>query len=131
MQMTIQATYASVRAADEALRALLNAAQTPEETSSACELAFHELLTNLVDHAYPGQPHREIQVHIQISDQKIQMETRDEGTPAHLNMDEIAMPDPEALAEGGYGLAIIQTLMDEMKYFTKNGQNTWQLVKYR
>ncbi len=129
MQITIQSTYESVRSADEALRALLSQAGVSESLSPACELAVHELLTNLVDHAYTGDPTGKVEVEMTVTEQSLRVQTRDTGIPPNLDLYNISMPNPEDLAEGGYGLAIILTLMDEVSYQTQNGQNLWHLVK--
>ncbi len=94
-----------------------------------CELALQELLTNLVEHAYAGDPNKLIKVVFSITPEKITIQTYDTGIPARVNLNHVRMPSPDELAEGGYGIAIIQSVMDEVNYFTLNGTNTWELVK--
>ena len=128
---TIQSNYEEVQKADEKLRATLTQAQISETIINTCELALHELLTNLVDHAYHQSPDGQITVRLRVDTTSIEMETRDQGEPAHIDLSEISMPDPLDLLEGGYGLAIIQSLMDELQYHYENGQNIWRLKKAR
>ena len=129
--LVIPATYENVGMVDESLRAMLLKAMVPEPTIAICELAFHELLTNLVDHAYQGDARGEIRVFLSVEPARIIMETRDQGKAVALDLTEIRMPDPLELAESGYGLAIIQSQMDVMEYRIEDGQNVWRLVKNR
>jgi anti-sigma regulatory factor (Ser/Thr protein kinase) len=39
------------------------------------------------------------------------------------------MPDPAALSEGGYGMALIKALMNVVRYESEGRRNTWRLVK--
>jgi len=125
----VHADYKNIRIPCERLHALLKNSDVPEETINLCELALQELLTNLVDHAYVGNANGIITVNLSRSPRQIVMETLDTGIPPQVDLNRVSMPDPTELAEGGYGMAIIQSLMDEVKYSTSQGTNTWRLVK--
>ena len=127
--LTIHAEYKALREPCERLRILLKRSGVPEETISLCELALQELLANLVDHAYEGNPNGQITVRMAGSREQIAIQTEDTGIPANVNLEEIHMPAPEELAEGGYGIAIIRTLIDEVQYKSLQGKNIWTLVK--
>jgi len=127
--VSIQATFEEVRTIDEALRALLQEEKIPEDIITTCELAFHELLTNRVDHAYNGDPNGRIIVTMSVDSGGIVLETRDTGTPADLDLKKVKMPDPTELAESGYGLAIMMAIMDEVDFYTVNGENIWRISK--
>jgi serine/threonine-protein kinase RsbW len=129
MNLLIPSTYLGVRTADETLRDLLTTAGVSEDVTGGCELALHELLTNLVDHAYNGAEDQIITILLSLEHGKLVMQTIDNGSPASVQMDDISMPDPDELAEGGYGLALIQMLIDSVSYQSTQGQNTWTLVK--
>jgi anti-sigma regulatory factor (Ser/Thr protein kinase) len=60
---------------------------------------------------------------------QIFIQTEDAGTPANIKMEDVHMPNPEDLAEGGYGMAIIRSLMDDIRYESAQGKNIWTLVK--
>ena len=128
--IAMHATYKDVRLPSERLRAMLSANHVAEDIINGCEMALHELLTNLVDHAYEGDGSKTITVNIAYQKTSILIETQDTGKPAKVDLNKISMPEPEHLAEGGYGLALIQALMDEVKYKSNNGKNVWQLVKH-
>ena len=129
-QIFIPATYKDIRIPAERLRALLFYEGQKEEVINGCELALQELLTNLVDHAYGGDAGGLITVSISCDPVRILIETSDTGSSVNVDLGKVEMPDPTDLVEGGYGLAIIRLLMDEVNYKIDNGMNTWQLIKY-
>lgn len=127
--LTVKANLKDIRLPCERLRALLDRASIPEETIGVCELALQELLTNLVNHAYKGNMNGQIVVRMAVNGKLVILQTEDTGSPARLNLDEVNMPEPEELAEGGYGMAIIRALMDDVQYETEQGKNVWTLKK--
>ena len=127
--ITIYANYEEIRQPCERLRLNLRQAEISEEIAGLCELSLQELLTNLVDHAYEGNPNGQITVRMASNRGQIFIQTEDAGTPANIKMEDVHMPNPEDLAEGGYGMAIIRSLMDDIRYETAQGKNIWTLVK--
>ncbi|MBI5294988.1 MAG: ATP-binding protein [Chloroflexi bacterium] len=127
--LVIPATYAALRVPAERLRKMLLTAHIPEATIGECELALQELLTNLVDHAYNGDDRKMITVRFQLDTQSFTIETVDYGRRAQLDLDEVGMPDPASLSEGGYGMALIKALMNDVRYENEGRRNTWRLVK--
>lgn len=127
--VTVHSNNRDIRIPCNYLRIHSQHAGVPEEIINLCELALQELLTNLVDHAYSGNPNKLIEVMFSITSERIIIHTHDTGVPAKVNLDDVQMPSPEELAEGGYGIAIIKSVMDEVNYSTANGTNTWKLVK--
>lgn len=128
--ITVHATYKDIRQPAEHLRSLLSSQHVPEDTINVCEMALQELLTNLVDHAYANDGSRLINVRLSWQNDQIIIETRDQGAPIGTEaLNSVSMPDPSELAEGGYGMAIIQAVMDKVEYRRENDENIWQLVK--
>jgi anti-sigma regulatory factor (Ser/Thr protein kinase) len=127
--LVIPATYAALRVPAERLRKMLLTAGVPEATVGECELAMQELLTNLVDHAYDGDDRKMITIRFALESNSIAIETVDFGRPAHIDLDEVNMPDPTTLSEGGYGMALIKALMNTVDYESRGRKNTWRLVK--
>ncbi len=131
----IASTYEEVRIADEALRAVLIAAHIPDDIVGCCELALHELLVNLVDHAYNKYTDQSIEITLTLEAGMLIIQTVDFGKSAQLDLDSISMPEPVDLAESGYGMAIIQSLVDNIEYQNipvtpfGAGQNVWTLRK--
>lgn len=127
--LEVHADYKEIRYPSARLRGLLEKNLIQGEIIDQCELALQELLTNLVDHAYNGDTSRTITVTLTCLPTRVLIETQDTGIPARIDLKKTSMPKPEDLAEGGYGMAIIQSLMDEVSYWTDEGRNTWRLVR--
>ena len=127
--ITVHATYQELRLPAERLRTLLSINNVAEDVINGCELALQELLTNLVDHAYHGNAEGLITVNVSFDGNTVLIETHDNGITPQIDLDQVSMPDPEDLAEGGYGMAIIQSIMDDVRYKTENASNVWQLFK--
>lgn len=128
--LVIPATYAALRVPAERLRKMLLTAHIPEAIVGECELALQELLTNLVDHAYDGDDRKMITIRFALGPTSITIETIDFGQPAHIDLNEVHMPDPSSLAEGGYGMALIKAIMDSVECESQGRRNTWRLVKH-
>lgn len=127
--ITVPANFKDIRMACEELRVLLARNNAAPEDINLCELALQELLTNLVEHAYKENPSGQITVNLTYRSEHIQIDTKDSGHEAKVDLSVVEMPDPSEMAEGGYGLAIIQSVMDEVKHTYENGWNHWQLIK--
>lgn len=127
--ITVQASHKDIRIPCERLRDLLADSGVVPDDINLCELALQELLANLVDHSYKDNPAGLITVTFTYNSNQLLIETQDTGDRADVDLSKVEMPDPADLAEGGYGLAIIQTVMDEVKYTYEHGRNNWQLIK--
>lgn len=127
--LTVNASYEEIRQPCELLRINLRRAGVSEEIAGHCELALQELLTNLVDHAYKGDTNRQILVRMACNREQIFLQTEDTGLPADLKLEDVHMPEPDELAEGGYGMAIIRSLMDDVRCDSTQGKNVWTLIK--
>ncbi len=127
--LRIPAAYEQLRSASLSLREMLVQSRATEDTISNCELILQELLTNIVDHAYLGDASQSIYINLVIHDRQLIIETQDTGVAADVNLENVAMPDPLSLQEGGYGIAIIVSLADEILYRRENQINIWKLVK--
>jgi anti-sigma regulatory factor (Ser/Thr protein kinase) len=98
-----------------------------EELQSQVELAASEILTNLVRHAY-GDQSGDVEGRILAGADAIQLEFFDHGRP--FDPDAQPPPDRDDPQEGGYGLLVVEGIMDEVEYRagTPDG-NYWRLVK--
>jgi serine/threonine-protein kinase RsbW len=127
--LTIFATYGMLRVPAKRLREILSSTKVSEDFINGCELALQELLTNLVEHACENDAAKTILVSFTLESNMLIIQTEDTGMPANVNLEAVEMPDPTELAEGGYGMALIKMIMNEVKYTTENGRNIWQLIK--
>ena len=91
------------------------------------ELATSEIVTNIIKHAYrqaPGQ----LRGQISLLPDHVQVDLYDDGAP--FDPSSVPAPALEDPHEGGYGLFIAQSALDELTYTPAcpNG-NHWRLIK--
>jgi len=92
------------------------------------ELALQEACTNVVDHAYAGQPGRIVIEFSYIeAPRQLTVDLYDTGRPFDPQMaGEPPLDEPQV---HGYGLFLIRSLMDEMAYESSPAGNHWRLTK--
>jgi len=97
-------------------------------------LAVDEATTNVVQHAYRGEPDHEIEVHFDPEGESLDIVILHDGEP----LQEVPVPDfdlDQLVAEqktGGLGLAIMRQMMDRVEH-TKagTGKNMCVMVRYK
>jgi serine/threonine-protein kinase RsbW len=102
-----------------------------EHTSYSVQLAAQEIGSNIVRHAYAGveADGRIIaQLSVEPSPRRIVIELRDSGIAFDLG--EVAEPNLSEASVHGYGLFLARTLLDELRYEARPGENRWRLVKH-
>lgn len=94
------------------------------------QLAAHEACTNIVNHAYgnTGDGRIEAKVALDFHPPCLTIELQDEGRP--FESENYKAPNLEEVQIHGYGLFLIQSLMDTVAYTPTEGRNHWRLVKY-
>lgn len=97
-------------------------------------LAVDEATTNVIQHAYRGEPGHDIEVHFDTEGESLSIVILHHGEP----LDTVPVPDfdlDKLVAErrkGGLGLAIMRQMMDEVEHTTAdNGQKMCVLVRYK
>jgi len=92
--------------------------------------AFAEIFNNVAIHAYQRKGGGTIEIAITPGDRELTIEVRDTGRP--FDIDEVApLPtelDEASLPEGGMGIHIAKTMLDEMIY-EPGPPNLWRLCK--
>ncbi len=130
----------AVRVVAEAARLVSGSAQRdPEDPFSddvrhsfdtAVVSAFMEIFNNVAIHAYKRTGGGTIEIAITPSERDLVIEVRDQGTP--FEIDTVApLPselDENCLPEGGMGIHIAKTMLDEMTYIP-GPPNLWRLCK--
>jgi serine/threonine-protein kinase RsbW len=139
---TLRFRDVAVRTVAEAAR-LVSAARTrPFDDNLAFDVrdpfdtavvsAFMELFNNVAIHAYAGGD-GELELTLTPGDGELTIELLDHGRPfdpaqvAVLDLDRDPA-DPAALPEGGMGLHIARTMLDELVYIP-GPPNRWRLIK--
>jgi anti-sigma regulatory factor (Ser/Thr protein kinase) len=93
--------------------------------------AFMEIFNNIAIHAYQQKGGGTIEIEMALSRDAIVIEVRDNGRS--FDIDDVAqLPadlDEESLPEGGMGIHIAKTMLDEMTY-EPGPPNLWRLYKH-
>ncbi len=94
------------------------------------KLALTEAITNVVRHAYGGEAGRQIVLSLATDDESLTLTIRDFGRP--FDTGRYRTPDLSDPQEGGYGIFLIRSLMDEVHYDTSAEEGTTlTLIKRR
>ena len=90
------------------------------------QLAVHECLTNVINHAYDGQD-GDIDIALELKRRRFIAEVQDRGRG--FDFDSVALPDLENGQVHGYGIFLIHQLMDDVSYRVRRNNNCWRLEK--
>jgi anti-sigma regulatory factor (Ser/Thr protein kinase) len=132
MRLSVPAVFSSLRTLGMALR--LYTQQCYGEMADGKEahdlrLATQEACTNIIEHSVRENP--SARIHFVMEDLKggLSVQVQDQGPPFDPTNPLANPPSPQDLSEGGYGLFLINTLVDEIHYETYNDWNTLTLIK--
>jgi serine/threonine-protein kinase RsbW len=125
---TLEYRNLALRAVSEACRI----AQHDEWEGASLEAqtvsALGEAFNNIAIHSYANRPAGDVVIEISWSREEIVMQITDEGHS--FDPAQVELPDLDALPEGGMGLFIIRSFMDEVEY-QAGPPNVLRLVKRR
>lgn len=122
-----------------ALRGLGQEAELDPKAIANIELCVTEAAINCINHALRDTLHREIQIEWTQHPDRVELSVWDQGRTMESgrleqtdeSLLEVDPTDPNTLRDGGRGLALIKTLMDEVSYSTENGWNCLVMVLRR
>ena len=97
-----------------------------EKARRALDTAADEILSNIIDYAYPGSDCGEIEMSCEISAGSAEVTFKDSGTPFNP-LEHI--PSGEISENGGYGIMLTRALMDDVSYTFSEGQNCLTIIK--
>ena len=93
-------------------------------------LVVSEACVNVIKHAYRGEPGNPVELKLSIDETSLVLTIRDIGEK--FDPETYEPPDLSEPHESGYGVFIIRSLMDEVRYNTSSEQGTTlTLVKHR
>lgn len=128
----IKSEYAEVTRFMSTVRVFLTSNDIPENVCSEIEMCLIEALNNVVKHSYKEKPGNTIEIKLDIDSSVVIITIKDNGL-ARTNLDkpklEFDPDDINNLPESGMGLFIIDQVMDENNYSSKNGVNTFSMKK--
>jgi len=104
-----------------------------KETTGDLRLALEEIVGNIISHGYDNNSVHQINVYIRYTDEEITIEVKDNAKP--FNPLSVPGPDIEKPFDereiGGFGIYIVCSLMDELEYKSKEGENILIMKKHR
>ena len=125
----IPSKRSSVRIARYALKSFLAVNDVPEDIAIDSEIALGEALSNVIIHTYRDFEGGRIIVSYLLKDDELRIVIRDFGPPVNKENLRLIPPDPENPRTGGYGLYIIQSLVDHWEVKNLKDGNLTLLVK--
>lgn len=134
LKLTFDCTLENVRLAGTAVKAICSITGADTLVCSQLELGLVEALNNVIIHACDQKADQQVEIDLTLNDDGIELMLTDRGKSASRSLfdtsdAEISCPPP--LAEGGRGLYLIQTLMDEVAYTSQDGVNRLYMCKRR
>jgi len=103
-----------------------------ERQAAEVELCVVEAMNNAIEHGYANEPGHTVAVMVSLAPDRIVCTVRDTGVPIEQRLWERQMAaslGDDLLAEGGRGLLIIRSLMDELRYERDGNANALTFVK--
>lgn len=106
-----------------------------EETHDV-QLCVVESINNVIEHSYTNQEGYQVAIVIYLLNDRIVLDIVDtgKGMDEHLrqvvNAPNVKIPPESDLPEGGWGLYIIKSKMDEVTYHTTDNTHILRLVKW-
>jgi serine/threonine-protein kinase RsbW len=105
-------------------------AEIAEEAIAEVEVAMTEALSNVIRYSHEGRPGEEVLLSLDIDDAKLKLGIRDRGKP--FEPERYSPPNLDEPDEGGYGIFLIEELMDEVtRRPLQDGGTLMQLIRYR
>lgn len=131
MELTLDARLDDLATIREFVESACKSYNIDSEVISDITLSVDEAVTNIIEHGYNGGPGPlEIEIELQGSDAVIQI--RDSASVFNpLGHKDVDLDSPlQKLNPGGYGIFLIQKIMDEVEHLiSPNGGNILRLVK--
>lgn len=122
----------SIDLVNEAFNALAVAHDVPDAARRAFNIAFDELINNIVSYGFEDTAEHRILVEVHLTAGVLEAALSDDGTP----FDPFAMETPDLEAElderriGGLGVHLVRSMMDEVRYERTNDRNVVVIRKF-
>ncbi len=122
----------SIDAVNAAFNALAADCKIPDAARRTFNIAFDELINNIVSYGFEDSAEHRILVDVALADGVLEATVSDDGTP----FDPFAMETPDIDADlderriGGLGVHLVRTMMDEVSYTRTNDRNVVVIRKF-
>jgi serine/threonine-protein kinase RsbW len=111
--------------------AVARAAGFSDKSVYAVQLAADEAASNIIEHAYVGEPDAWFEMNCEFSDDRLVVTFTDHGKS--FDFSKVQKPDVKAdLSDrriGGLGVYLMQKLMDNVQYRSTGSENVLTLIK--
>lgn len=105
-------------------------ADVDAEAIGEVEVAMTEALSNVIRHSYDERSGERLLLTLQIDDDKLELQIRDRGRP--FEPDRYCAPNLDEPATNGYGVYLMEELMDEViRRPLDDGSSLVLLIRYR
>jgi serine/threonine-protein kinase RsbW len=118
IRLSIDSRLEQVRLLSGALRGIGKELELSDDKLGQLELMMVEAVNNVIEHAYEMQGGNDVRVRVEYNPEVVHLIISDSGRtmPDELHSELKAMPDPEDLPEGGWGMGLIHLLADSIRY---------------
>jgi serine/threonine-protein kinase RsbW len=101
-----------------------------ENLANQLNVVLTEAMVNAIRHANAGDPDKQVDIRITISDNELLLQVFDQGQGFDLNsIQDPGFDEEELLETGGRGIFIIRALMDSVLYRRIPGGNVLEMRK--
>jgi serine/threonine-protein kinase RsbW len=102
-----------------------------ETVAAKVSIAVDEAVTNIILHAYKGDPGRQVEIEIRFHACSLDIHLWHTGQG--LREDQISLPDPKEYVrrprKGGLGLLLMSRFMDEVHFFESGDRHECCMIK--
>ena len=133
LHLSIASRLSDVALIGHAVRGVCAYSPLNAEAYGEMEVCVVEAVKNAITHAYRRQEGFQVETSITLHHDKISFEISDSGVAIEEFAPRTLEFDPEVISsipENGMGLFIIETIMDEVSYRSKDGKNTLSFCRY-
>ncbi len=128
MTLNLHASPQEVMRAVEALQEYARARDIPERTVFALALSLEECGSNIVNHAFRGDPEQTFKVSFDLTGDSFVIELRDRG-PAFDPTTAATPQTPGTDIAGGWGIQLVRHYIEDIRYTREAGENVLRLTK--
>jgi serine/threonine-protein kinase RsbW len=102
-----------------------------ETAASKVSIAVDEAVTNIILHAYKGDPDRQVEIELMFHSGSLEVHLWHSGHG--LRQDQVSLPDPKEYVrrprKGGLGLLLMSRFMDEVHFLENGDKNECCMIK--
>lgn len=133
LHLSIQSRLSDVALIGHAVRGVCAYSPLDAQVYGEMEVCVVEAVNNAITHAYRREEGYRVEASITLHHDKISFEISDCGLAIQDFAPRTLEFDPEVISsipENGMGLFIIETIMDEVNYESRDGRNTLSFCRY-